>query len=163
MPSLSQNDNSYHLVYFHLHLVNPCRDCFLLCLHICSPNTRITKSLINWIIYVLTCGSTPSIFSDGGTLKPFGKVTWPKSTVKASHQTPKWPMSNIVRSPGNVSTMVLWSYRRKGTSFPFSSATLIPCGVGFSPAPTQNLASKSITVMHWVFIRIMLIYEFFTE
>lgn len=93
-------------------------------------------------LYILTCGRTPSIFSDGGTLRTDGTVTWPKSTVNASHHIPKWPMSNMVRSPGNVRTMVLRSYRRKGTSFPFSSATLMPCGVGLSPAPTQNLASK---------------------
>lgn len=91
----------------------------------------------------LTCGSTPSIFNDGGTLKLVGIVTWPKSTVNASHHTLKWPMSNTVRSPGNVSTMVLWSYRRKGVSLPFSSATRTPCGVGLSPMPTQNLASAN--------------------
>lgn len=90
----------------------------------------------------LTCGNTPSIFSDGGTFSTDGRDTWPKSTVNASHQMPKWPISNTVRSPGNVSTMVLRSYLRKGTSFPFSSATRMPCGVGFSPAPTQNLASE---------------------
>lgn len=66
---------------------------------------------------------------------------WPKSTVKASHQTPKWPMSKTVRSPGSVRTIVLRSYRRSGTSFPFSSGTLIPCGLGLFPRPTQNFAS----------------------
>lgn len=108
------------------------------------------------ITRILTCGSTPSIFSDGGTLRTDGTDTWPKSTVKASHHIPKWPMSNMVRSPGKVSTMVLRSYRRKGISFPFSSATLMPCGVGLSPAPTQNLASKikslwsKLTFTHYI-------------
>ena len=50
-------------------------------------------------------------------------------------------MSNTVRSPGSVRTMVLRSYRRSGTSFPFSSGTLIPCGLGLFPRPTQNFAS----------------------
>lgn len=105
-----------------------------------SVNYTATNDYV--ITRILTCGRTPSIFRDGGTLRSDGTDTWPKSTVKASHHIPKWPMSNMVRSPGNVSTMVLRSYRRKGTSFPFSSATLMPCGVGLSPAPTQNLASK---------------------
>lgn len=54
---------------------------------------------------------------------------------------PKCPISNTVKSPGNVKTTVLRSYRLNGTSFPFSSGTLIPCGDGFGPRPTQNLAS----------------------
>lgn len=101
-----------------------------------------------YMVNIRTCGRTPSIFSDGGTLRDDGRTTWPKSTVKASHHIPKWPISNMVRSPGNVSTMVLRSYRRKGPSFPFSSATLMPCGVGLSPAPTQNLASEIIMDVH---------------
>lgn len=38
-----------------------------------------------------TCGDTPSILRDGGTFRPCGICTWPKSTAKASHHTPKWP------------------------------------------------------------------------
>lgn len=65
----------------------------------------------------------------------------PKSTVNASHQIPKWPMSKTVKSPGNVSTTVFLSYLLSGTSLPFSSGTRIPCGDGFGPLPTQNFAS----------------------
>lgn len=79
--------------------------------------------------------------SDGGTLTPSGMRTWPKSTVNASHQTPKWPISNTVKSPGNVRTIVFLSYLINGVSLPFSSGILIPFGDGLVPRPTQNLAS----------------------
>jgi len=95
-----------------------------------------------WIqMCAFTWGETPSIFRLGGTLRLWGRSTWPKSTVKASHQTPKWPMSKTVISPGRVSTIVLRSYRRRGFVFPFSSGILIPWGVGLLPWPTQNFAS----------------------
>lgn len=56
-----------------------------------------------------TCGLMPSIFSEGGTLRPSGRRTCPKSTVNASHHTPKCPISKMVRSSGSVSTIVLRS------------------------------------------------------
>ena len=102
--------------------------------------------------FQLTCGETPSIFRDGGTLRFCGICTWPKSTVNASHQTPKWPIWWIVRSPGNVSTMALRSYRRSGCSFPFSSGTRIPCGDGVGPAPTQNFASAKKKEGHFTVV-----------
>lgn len=88
-----------------------------------------------------TCGLTPNIRRDGGTFTFCGICTCPKSTVNASHQMPKCPISKTVKSPGKVKTTVLRSYRLKGTSFPFSSGTLMPCGDGLEPRPTQNLAS----------------------
>lgn len=88
-----------------------------------------------------TCGLTPSIFREGGTFKFCGTCICPKSTVNASHHIPKCPTSKTVKSPGKVRTTVFRSYLRKGTSFPFSSGTLIPCGDGFGPRPIQNLAS----------------------
>lgn len=83
----------------------------------------------------------PSIRSDGGTLTPSGIRTWPKSTVNASHHTPKWPISKTVKSPGNVRTIVFLSYLINGVSLPFSSGILMPFGDGFNPRPTQNFAS----------------------
>lgn len=83
----------------------------------------------------------PNIFSDGGTLILSGILTWPKSTVNASHHTPKWPISNTVKSPGNVSTTVFLSYLTNGDSRPFSSGIRTPFDDGFGPRPTQNLAS----------------------
>lgn len=71
----------------------------------------------------------------------FVTLTCPKSTVNASHQTPKWPISKMVRSPGSVKTIVFLSYLINGVSFPFSSGILIPFGVGLLPGPTQNFAS----------------------
>lgn len=84
----------------------------------------------------------PSMRNDGGTFTASGMRTWPKSTVNASHHTPKWPMSKTVKSFGNVRTMVFLSYLINGDSRPFSSGILMPFGVGFVPRPTQNLASK---------------------
>lgn len=89
----------------------------------------------------LTCGLIPNIFKEGGTLRPCGILICPKSTVNASHQMPKCPISKTVKSPGSVKTTVFLSYRRSGTSLPFSSGTRIPRGEGFEPLPTQNLAS----------------------
>ena len=107
----------------------------------------------------------PNIFNDGGTLTFSGMRTCPKSTVKAvdekrdlinvnvtnmvdwnspSHQTPKWPISKTVSSPGRVKTIVFLSYRRSGVSLPFSSEILIPLGDGFWPRPTQNFASEKV-------------------
>lgn len=61
--------------------------------------------------------------------------------ILPSHQTPKWPISKTVSSPGSVKTIVFLSYRLRGDSFPFSSDILIPFGDGFCPRPTQNFAS----------------------
>lgn len=109
---------------------------------------------VNWLFVMknvgfelhLTWGETPSILRDGGTLRDRGILTWPKSTAKASHQTPKWPSWWIVRSAGKVSTIVLWSYLRSGCILPFSSGTRIPCDDGDEPAPTQNFASDTTKI-----------------
>lgn len=127
-------------------------------------NFRMVKILsksINWKLFcfidpikycylVLTWGLTPNIFRLGGMFKSCGIWMWPKSTVKASHQIPKCPMSKTVRSPGNVRTSVFLSYLRSGVSLPFSSATRRPWGDGLGPLPTQNLAS-GIGRSHWNF------------
>lgn len=64
--------------------------------HECELNLLNNLVLFEYCVFFYLCrrftwGLIPSIFSDGGTLRFCGMLTWPKSTVNASHQTPKWP------------------------------------------------------------------------
>lgn len=109
----------------------------------CASLSEIDRdnSILGSALGYFTCGLMPNIFNEGGTLALSGILTWAKSTANASHHTPKWPMSKTVTSLGRVRTMVLRSYRRRGTILPFSSGMRMPCGDGFGPRPVQNLAS----------------------
>lgn len=53
-------------------------------------------------------------------------------------------------TPGKVSTMVFLSYFLSGVSLPFSSGMRMPWGDGFSPRPTQNLASADKHNIHLI-------------
>lgn len=115
-----------------------------MCVCVCiihSPNQNVSMFYVSLLMIGNTSGLMPSMRSEGGTLMPCGMRTCPKSTVNASHQMPKWPISKTVRSPGSVSTMVFFSYRLNGFSRPFSSGMRRPFGDGRCPYPTQNFAS----------------------